>query len=561
MLRLIALMIVGFFSTFPISAALLGGDNIIDLKVAGMSLTGSSGASIAVPTNAVAAYVNVTVVNPTAPGFITVWPCSEARPLASNLNFATGDVNANGIIAPLDADGKACFFSSQNTDLIVDVSGYLVGSSFVGATPKRVVDSRESLGYSGTVQPDVPVEIPVWNVAVVGALGDALTIPTSANSAALNVTVVNPAAPGFVTVYPCDAARPLTSNLNFVDGQVVANGVVAAVSGDAGKVCVYASVATDIVVDLAGWFEGSQFVGTTPLRLADTRTTSRVGGVTELEVGIVNQVVSSGGTSVMVPETAVAAAINVTAVSPDSAGFVTVYPCLTTRPLASNLNYVAGDVVPNNVFATIGSNGKICVYSQAQTDIIVDIVGWLEGSSSIGYVAASPQRVVDTRSNLGLIPGLDTDGDKILDAIDTDDDNDGVLDVTDAFPFDVNEALDTDGNGIGNNADTDDDGDGVSDTGDAFPLSSAESADTDSDGTGNNADTDDDGDGVPDSSDAFPLIASESVDTDGDGFGNNVDQDDDGDLVPDNIDQFPLDGSRVGDKFGNAIFGKSKFVD
>ena len=51
-----------------------------------------------------------------------------------------------------------------------------------------------------------------------------------------------------------------------------------------------------------------------------------------------------------------------------------------------------------------------------------------------------------------------------------DDDNDGVLNVNDAFPQDPDESVDTDGDGIGNNADTDDDNDGVSDIDDPCPL-------------------------------------------------------------------------------------------
>ena len=56
--------------------------------------------------------------------------------------------------------------------------------------------------------------------------------------------------------------------------------------------------------------------------------------------------------------------------------------------------------------------------------------------------------------------------------------------------------------------DTDDDNDGVADGSDAFPLNAAESFDTDLDGIGNNADLDDDGDGVPDYIDADSLNAT-----------------------------------------------------
>jgi alpha-tubulin suppressor-like RCC1 family protein/subtilisin-like proprotein convertase family protein len=146
-------------------------------------------------------------------------------------------------------------------------------------------------------------------------------------------------------------------------------------------------------------------------------------------------------------------------------------------------------------------------------------------------------------------PGSDFDGDGIADALDDDDDNDGVLDSDDAFPLDPNEDTDTDGDGTGNNADTDDDGDGVDDSSDAFPLDPNEDTDTDGDGTGNNADTDDDGDGVADSSDAFPLDSSEDTDTDGDGTGNNADIDDDGDGWSDDDEAIcstnPIDSNSV----------------
>ncbi|TLM64757.1 MAG: DUF1566 domain-containing protein, partial [Deltaproteobacteria bacterium] len=115
---------------------------------------------------------------------------------------------------------------------------------------------------------------------------------------------------------------------------------------------------------------------------------------------------------------------------------------------------------------------------------------------------------------------LDTDSDGWGDVCDPDDDNDGVLDVADAFPLNATESVDTDGDGLGNNADLDDDNDGIPDVSDAFPLNPAEGADSD-------------GDGVGDNSDAFPLDAAESVDTDSDGIGNNADTDDDGDGLPD----------------------------
>ncbi|MFT5209556.1 MAG: cyclophilin family peptidyl-prolyl cis-trans isomerase [Flavobacterium sp.] len=75
-----------------------------------------------------------------------------------------------------------------------------------------------------------------------------------------------------------------------------------------------------------------------------------------------------------------------------------------------------------------------------------------------------------TLTSLTVRTLVDTDNDGTDDTIDTDDDNDTILDVDDAFPLDATETLDTDSDGTGNNADTDDDNDGILDASDAFPL-------------------------------------------------------------------------------------------
>jgi len=147
----------------------------------------------------------------------------------------------------------------------------------------------------------------------------------------------------------------------------------------------------------------------------------------------------------------------------------------------------------------------------------------------------------------------DTDGDGLNDSVDTDDDNDGVLDSDDAFPLEPTEWADTDGDSIGDNSDPDIDGDGVANSDDAFPYDASESVDTDGDSIGDNSDPDIDGDGVANSDDAFPYDASESVDTDGDSVGDNSDPDIDGDSVANEIDAFPYDASESVDTDGDSI--------
>ena len=147
----------------------------------------------------------------------------------------------------------------------------------------------------------------------------------------------------------------------------------------------------------------------------------------------------------------------------------------------------------------------------------------------------------------------DNDSDGILNSDDPDDDNDGVDDFEDAFPFDASETSDSDQDGIGNNTDNDDDNDGILDISDAFPFDPSENADNDQDGIGNNSDDDDDNDGVLDSSDAFPFDSYENADNDQDGIGDNADNDDDNDGVLDSFDAFPKDPSESSDADQDGI--------
>ncbi len=87
---------------------------------------------------------------------------------------------------------------------------------------------------------------------------------------ALNVTAVGPVAPGWLRVWPCGSPEPATSSVNFVAaGAVEPNAVVVPVD-ETGEVCVSSLVATDVVVDVTGWFE-SGLRSSPGERLVDTR--------------------------------------------------------------------------------------------------------------------------------------------------------------------------------------------------------------------------------------------------------------------------------------------------
>ena len=68
--------------------------------------------------------------------------------------------------------------------------------------------------------------------------------------------------------------------------------------------------------------------------------------------------------------------LSVTVTNPVGAGFVTVYPC-GIIPLASNLNYVAGQTVANATIVKLGPGGAVCLFNSEATDLVVDVNGYL----------------------------------------------------------------------------------------------------------------------------------------------------------------------------------------
>jgi hypothetical protein len=96
-----------------------------------------------IPADALAMAMNVAAVGASADGFMTVYPCGEPVPLASNLNYSKGRDIANSVFAKPGVGGKVCFFSDKAVDIVVDVSGYFgAESDFAPITPDRDVDTR-----------------------------------------------------------------------------------------------------------------------------------------------------------------------------------------------------------------------------------------------------------------------------------------------------------------------------------------------------------------------------------------------------------------------------------
>jgi hypothetical protein len=77
-----------------------------------------------IPTTATNTILTVTATQPDAPGFITIYPCDQPQPNASNLNYTTNQTTANAVTTPLAADGTICIYTLTTTHLLVDANAY-----------------------------------------------------------------------------------------------------------------------------------------------------------------------------------------------------------------------------------------------------------------------------------------------------------------------------------------------------------------------------------------------------------------------------------------------------
>ncbi|MFI1811887.1 N-acetylmuramoyl-L-alanine amidase [Streptomyces sp. NPDC020422] len=264
-------------------------------------------------------------------------------------------------------------------------------------TPTRLMDTRAGLGVAkAKVGPAGEVTLQV--------AGKGGVPTTGVGAVVLNVTATAPTATSFVSVYPSGTARTSASNLNFTAGKTIPNLVTVPVVD--GKVTFYNHAGTvDLIADVTGYYAkdttGSTHVNLGPLRLMDTRSGI---GVAKAKVGADSTVdLQVTGVQGVPADKVTAVVLNVTATNPTAGSFVSVYPHGTNRTSASNLNFTAGQTIPNLVVVPV-VDGKVSFYNKFGTvDLLADITGYFT-SDAVGasHVNLGPKRLMDTRSGLGV---------------------------------------------------------------------------------------------------------------------------------------------------------------
>ncbi len=317
------------------------------------------------PAELSAAVVNITVTETAADGFATAYPAAMPRPWTSNLNVdRVGATAANLATVALDAHGRLAIFVSMPSHLIVDVSGVyqpVLSSAegrFYALTPSRLLDTRQS-----------GLRPPGDTITVVQVTGRGGVPAAGVTAVTLNVTATDVGAPGFVTAWG-GGPRPLASNLNIAMADTRANQVIVPVAPD-GSVRLYNISTTHLIVDVAGWYTDTTapkattglFVGTTPIRLTDSRAAVGIPG-------------SGCIASIAVPATASAAVVTVTATAGSRLGYLTAWPSGQPRPTASTLNIDrVGQTRANHATVALAGN-TFTIFSEPRTQLIVDLTGW-----------------------------------------------------------------------------------------------------------------------------------------------------------------------------------------
>lgn len=310
---------------------------------------------------------------------------------------------------------------------------YVVASagSYQAGQPTRICDTRPiqpgvvaNQCNNGTSRAAAPIG-PGGTLTIDVCAGAGASCSLSA--VAINVAVTGATDSSFLTVYPTGVAQPNASNLNYTPGDTVANLVEVKV-GSNGTITLYNHAGSvDVVVDLEGTVAGGStssgspglYTPVPPQRICDTRV-DQVGvatnqcnnggaGATLGSNGTLNvQITGQGG----IPSTGVSAVVlNVAVTDTSNSGYLTAWPTDNPRPSASNVNWAAGQTVPNRVIVPVGHNGQISIYNfSGAADVVIDVNGWYGDGTEppppgATFTGITPTRICDTRADQ---PGVAT---------------------------------------------------------------------------------------------------------------------------------------------------------
>ncbi len=326
----------------------------------------------------------------------------------ADLSTVSVAVGRNPYAVVVDAVSNRIYTANeQDNTASVLLGANSVPLQFVAITPCRLVDTRSTPG-------------PFGGPAMAGGSSRSFPLPQSPNCGvpataaaySLNVTVIPSQPLGYLTIWPTGEPQPLVSTLNSPDRRIKANAAIVP-AGEEGAVSVYASDATDLILDIDGYFQPAndqslQFYPLTPCRVLDTRNQEGHLGGPYLH-GTHERDFPVQWSNCQIPNNAQAYSLNFTVVPWQGRAlqYLSVWAAGGNQPVVSTLNNPTATVVANAAIVPAGAGGAIAVYPSQDTDLIADINGYFAapGQGGLSLYPTSPCRVLDTRSNGGPFRG------------------------------------------------------------------------------------------------------------------------------------------------------------
>lgn len=319
-----------------------------------------------VPPDATGVVLNVSVVAPPRAGFLRA-AATGADPTTTALNFGAGQSVTGLVVTAMSAQQQVtlALYSSPG-QVVVDLVGYYTGASGSGGhyrplPPTRFVDSRTGTGVArGPRSGDVTVQLPA-------------AVPADAAGVVLDVSVVDPAADGYLRLAPT-GTRPATTALNFTAGQAV-TALALTRSSNRSVTVSLAGGAAQLVLDVVGYYDagstgGSSYVAVTPQRFLDTRSGL---GATGPGRGPLTLAVPAS-----VPPGATGVVLDVSVVSAQARGYLRLSAPGDT-PTTTSLSFLPGLNTTGLAITAIRDGRVTLTVYGGPTQLVADLVGYHTG--------------------------------------------------------------------------------------------------------------------------------------------------------------------------------------
>ncbi len=360
-----------------------------------------------VPPEATAVAYNVTAINTTGSGYLSVEPGTSTDPKSSAVNWSgpTTVANALQVATSVGEQLRLKIGGGSTADVAIDVTGYYLPHTLPASDgkgiytplpePLRAVDTRDA-GKGGPVLPGTSRTV---NLDDIGAGA----IPDNATAAAFNLTVAAPETTGFLSLQPASTNAINSSTVNWTQvGTDLANASVVklddtAPAGDKHKVKVFSGMGakTNFVIDVTGYFVPSTanpsevlfYPLTTPERAWDSRAALPSQGKLDGNAGP-RQVELAFGRDVngnvidpwLIPDTSVAASVNTTVADTEGTGYITVAGGdAATAPNTSTVNWSEANTLrANGIITSVNAAGEAKVWTKptSKTNAIFDVFGY-----------------------------------------------------------------------------------------------------------------------------------------------------------------------------------------